>query len=327
MFLIRRFLCLVLALFFVVSATITVLAAEDVEVEADYSKFKSGFGETVRFMSYDQTTTAILALRKDKIDNIEIYSDEELEVIYKQREADTYAFLERHTELSVDGKVLFVSKYSKRIIIRTGRADFEALSADSEVVALTFYPEDVGFSEFGVTGVELYFALEEYLKDERAIDYARPSPMLYRESNGIPLVHYRIKPYIEEPSITRIGNYLFYDKYTYSCYPMGVFAVLNGQLVPCYEAYEEGLIKLSDVALAHSGAEYKINNLGDMDGDGSLTIMDVTTLQRGLAHLIEMPRITVSCKDFNDYDVTDYNNDGSLDILDATAMQMSIAKH
>ena len=64
----------------------------------------------------------------------------------------------------------------------------------------------------------------------------------------------------------------------------------------------------------------------DMDGNGKLNIKDATYLQKGLAGIVEMPKITMDFQDFRGFAVTDFNNDGKLNIRDATAIQKHIAK-
>lgn len=68
--------------------------------------------------------------------------------------------------------------------------------------------------------------------------------------------------------------------------------------------------------------------LGDLDGDDALTIIDVTILQRCIAHMSEYPEtdtITSSTPiDSSFHPLTyysDFNRDGERDILDATAIQ------
>ena len=59
--------------------------------------------------------------------------------------------------------------------------------------------------------------------------------------------------------------------------------------------------------------------LGDADGDGSVNVSDVTTIQRYLAELETLEGIYLHA--------ADANQDGSVDISDATALQMYIAEY
>ena len=59
--------------------------------------------------------------------------------------------------------------------------------------------------------------------------------------------------------------------------------------------------------------------LGDTDGNGQVTVSDVSTIQRYLAELEEMEEDTLKA--------ADTNRDGSLDIADATLLQMYLAEY
>lgn len=59
--------------------------------------------------------------------------------------------------------------------------------------------------------------------------------------------------------------------------------------------------------------------LGDADGDGSVNVSDVTTIQRYLAELETLEGIYLHA--------ADANQDGTVDIADATALQMYIAEY
>ena len=59
--------------------------------------------------------------------------------------------------------------------------------------------------------------------------------------------------------------------------------------------------------------------LGDANGDGSVNINDVTTIQRHLAQLEQIEGVYLYA--------ADANQDGTLDISDATTLQMYLAKY
>ena len=59
--------------------------------------------------------------------------------------------------------------------------------------------------------------------------------------------------------------------------------------------------------------------LGDANGDGSVNINDVTTIQRHLAELETLEGIYLHA--------ADANQDGTVDIVDATAIQMYLAEY
>lgn len=139
------------------------------------------------------------------------------------------------------------------------------------------------------------------------------------------MVKYKILPTADEARALRFGKYIFVSGGMNSCYHLGFFAVINDEFVPFEEALEKNLIDLDEVAKIFESA-YEIDSLGDMGGNGKLNIKDATLLQKGLAGLADMPKITVNFQDFRGYDVTDFNNDGKLNIRDATAIQKFIAK-
>ena len=57
--------------------------------------------------------------------------------------------------------------------------------------------------------------------------------------------------------------------------------------------------------------------IGDADGDGKITILDATRIQRYLAALIDETEIVLIYADFDE--------DGTLTILDATGVQRLLA--
>ena len=75
---------------------------------------------------------------------------------------------------------------------------------------------------------------------------------------------------------------------------------------------------LKDDPITSTGANVKYEVLGDADGDGRVTILDVTLIQKDLAGLTTF---TGAQNEFSDY-----NGDGIISILDATAIQKMIAK-
>ena len=62
-----------------------------------------------------------------------------------------------------------------------------------------------------------------------------------------------------------------------------------------------------------------INRIGDVDGDGYITIIDVTEIQKYLAQFSELTEEQLICAD------TDKN--GKINIKDATIIQMYLADH
>lgn len=65
---------------------------------------------------------------------------------------------------------------------------------------------------------------------------------------------------------------------------------------------------------------------GDVDGDGVLTVGDVTLLQRYLAEFTADGKPMFDVTDERVFAAADYNGDGSIDVMDVTAMQRGLAE-
>ena len=72
---------------------------------------------------------------------------------------------------------------------------------------------------------------------------------------------------------------------------------------------------------AESDAKEKSNSdlLGDTDGDGSVSIGDVTVIQQHIANIISLQNERLKCADIN--------SDGKFDITDATELQRYLAEY
>ncbi|MGN1467207.1 MAG: dockerin type I repeat-containing protein, partial [Ruminococcus sp.] len=80
------------------------------------------------------------------------------------------------------------------------------------------------------------------------------------------------------------------------------------------------VVAVSSVSAATDNEPVPPDNklLGDVDGDGALTVSDATTIQSYLAELISENDLDLS--------VADYTKDGVIDVRDATYIQLVLAE-
>ncbi len=286
----------------------------------DYSKFYGEIYEKFPTMKDGETATVYLYLKITK-GNVYDVDESEQDALFKEREADNKAFLWRYNFDEED--ILYVSKYHRQVAVNATKAQLVRLWCDSEVNSITDFEMDLGLSN-GMTGADVKYALDDYMAKEKVIDSAGAYLITAGESNGIPLLKYTILPTADEVFYVRLGNYLFSATWNFTYY-LGFFAVIDGEFIPFEAAWKNGDISLEDGAEIYDAAK-RIENLGDMNGDGEVNIKDATLLQKALVHLEEMPKITMDFEDFKDIDVTDFNGDGALNIRDVTAIQKFIAK-
>lgn len=290
--------------------------------EADYSKFSGEIYQTYLTMDDDERATVLLYLAHNNEFAGDL-SDTDKAAMYAEREADNKMFLKRYTSIKEED-VLFVGKYQRQVAVNATKAELTRFWCDSDVLSITDFEMDLGLSN-GMTGADVKYALEEYLANENYIDEVSVYLKNVGESNGIPLVQYKILPSMDETTVLRIQNYLFVAHGRSVVSDLGFFAIVDDKLVPFEDCVNNAIVNVDDGAGAYDSA-YKIENLGDMNNDGKLNIKDATYLQKGLAGLVEMPKITFDFEDFINYDVTDFNGDGAVNIKDATAIQKYIAK-
>lgn len=287
----------------------------------DYSKFSGEIRQKFPSMKDNESATVLLYLAYN-----EGYTDEEADrdtkVVYEERESDNKAFLNRYGFAEDD--IYYVSKYRRRVAVNASKAQLERFWCDSEVKSITDFKMDLGLSS-GVTGADIEYALDEHMLEKNAVDAAGAYLENIGESNGIPLLQYTILPTCDEVRNIRIQNYIFVSHGINATYHLGFFAYAEGKLVPFEEVLKQELVNIDDAAKVFKTA-YKIENLGDMNDDGTVNIKDVTLFQKALAGLVQMPKITMDFEDTIDYDITDFNGDGKLNIRDATAIQKFIAK-
>lgn len=289
--------------------------------ELDYSKFSGEIREIFPAMKDGEKATVLLYLSYDKY--IYDVSEDEIEALYNEREAENRAFFQRYPSITEDN-IYYVSKYSRQVAVNATKAELTRFWCDSEVKSITDFKMNLGFSN-GMTGADVKYALDEYIASKNAIDSVGAYLENVGESNDIPLLHYIILPTADEVRPIRIDNYIFVANSCSMFYDLGYYAIVDGKFVTFEKTLEEGLVNIDEAADIYNSA-YKIENLGDMTGDGKVDVKDATCLQKGLAGLVEMPKVTFDFEDFRNYDVTDFNADGKINIRDATAIQKYVAK-
>ena len=65
---------------------------------------------------------------------------------------------------------------------------------------------------------------------------------------------------------------------------------------------------------------------GDIDGDGVLTVGDVTLLQQYIAEFTDNGTPIIDSSDERAFATADFNGDGSINVMDVTAMQRALAE-
>lgn len=300
---------------------------EVITPQPDYSKLSGGLYEKLRKMTEEDKALVLLYLKVYDEGISDDMTEEEIADLYKEREAANYNFLEKYPNIKGEDEILFVGQYYRRVIVYADKSELETFCLDSEIRQVVEFEQNLNCPKTGYSGAELYKDLEEYIGEcgNGAIDNCGAVFEKAGESGNVPMVKYTILPTADETRALRYGNYIFVSSGINACYHLGFFAVIDGEFMPFEEALEKNLINLDEAAKIY-GSAYEIENLGDMDGNGKVNIKDATYLQKALAGIVEMPKITVDFQDFRDFDVTDFNNDGKLNIRDATAIQKHIAK-
>lgn len=130
-----------------------------------------------------------------------------------------------------------------------------------------------------------------------------------------------------EPLYQVIGNRVIIEEQQTAPFGFGmaVYNVAQNTVSPIYD----GMLSQYD-GLEEAFNEYGCGKLiGDVDGDGSISILDATVIQRCLASLRDYPASDV-IQPFGDVEgalkyYSDYNRNGERDIIDATCIQRRLA--
>lgn len=130
-----------------------------------------------------------------------------------------------------------------------------------------------------------------------------------------------------EPLYQVIGNRVIIEEQQTAPFGFGmaVYSVTQDKVSPIYD----GMLSQYD-GLEEAFNEYGCGKLiGDSDGDGSITILDATVIQRCLASLRDYPAGDV-IQPYGEVDgalkyYSDFNRNGEREILDATAIQRNLA--
>ncbi len=103
---------------------------------------------------------------------------------------------------------------------------------------------------------------------------------------------------------------------------------MYGEIYTFKDAYDSGLLNLNDLCELVNvvdGFYFMITNwadtdsevLGDVNGDGNLTVLDATLIQKKVLNLVEFTDSETEC--------ADVNADGKVDVSDVTQVQKSVA--
>jgi hypothetical protein len=159
-------------------------------------------------------------------------------------------------------------------------------------------------------------------------------------SNGAMLINHYNKTYTYPVYKRDISEYIspseetgyFNFAYSYSTLKDKVNLYMNGEFYDFIEAYESKLIDnktlweiehsidsfiWAKISFDSEATNTAIKIKGDVDADGSLTIMDATLVQKKLAGFINFTETEINRADIN--------SDGQVDILDVTQLQKTIA--
>ncbi|MBR1534532.1 MAG: dockerin type I repeat-containing protein, partial [Ruminococcus sp.] len=141
-----------------------------------------------------------------------------------------------------------------------------------------------------------------------------------------------------------VGNKLLRANVNSSPFKLGygIYDIKTGVFYDILDAWDMNLNNLRDVwdnlapaekySEKDKSAENAMYTIGDADGDGKVTILDATRIQRCIAELDENPweKFAAAGSEFiRGVDIagaTDYDRDGSTTVMDATRIQRGIAE-
>ncbi len=139
--------------------------------------------------------------------------------------------------------------------------------------------------------------------------------------NGYSIIYASYNMELPMIMVKRIGGYIYYD-YNYS-YPSDLgYLVINPEtniVIELEEAIEDGMVD-ADALFEYSNIGFDMYLVGDADYDCELSIKDATEVQKAIAEMTEIVRIS---KKHNET-AFDYNNDGQVNIIDSTEIQKAL---
>lgn len=139
-------------------------------------------------------------------------------------------------------------------------------------------------------------------------------------SNGFALCHAEHDYFIQSPAEyrARLGGYAVYSGNWYQPDKAAISIIsIDGDTV--YTLEEAAAANAVDMKAVARAFPSRVRKIGDIDGDGALSLKDVLFLQK---HLAQAVHIQWGVEDLS----ADYDGDGSLSLADAVQMQKAIAK-
>lgn len=139
--------------------------------------------------------------------------------------------------------------------------------------------------------------------------------------NGYKIIYARYNVSLPMIQIERIGKYIYYDLSYYVPSDLG-YLVINPEtkdVIELEEAIEAGIVD-ADALFEYQDKGFEMYLVGDANGDGELSIMDATEIQKALAQITKVVRVSAKHNETS----FDYNYDGQVNIVDSTAIQKAL---
>lgn len=151
-------------------------------------------------------------------------------------------------------------------------------------------------------------------------------------NNGAMLINHYNKTYTYPESAKSYEKVAKYSNIDFGYYCPTEMDKVNlymyGEIYTFKDAYDSGLLNLNDLCELVNvvdGFYFMITNwadtdsevFGDVNGDGNLTVLDATLIQKKVLNLVEFTDSETEC--------ADVNTDGKVDISDVTQVQKSVA--
>lgn len=229
--------------------------------------------------------------------------------------------------------VVFEGVEYKEIFIGSGMIIVSVKAGDIEKIASYDIIKDIDYFENGELENESAGVFEEAYRNYYSASEYFYNELYYHfnEKQELDWVLVNAYLYLSSPLGIKmdIGNIVLYSEEIYSDfrYKYGVYDVVEGKFYDLFDlrSEPEKFDELLEVL-----AELKIGRLiGDLDGDGDISILDATAIQRCLAGLDDYP----SDEYYSVYDtddcgrMSDFDRDGDVSILDVTAIQRKLAQY
>lgn len=208
-------------------------------------------------------------------------------------------------------------------IVMANAADYENNTVDNQIslhigdaecnndvleeqLAIEFFDycggNDIDWSSPGMCLSEKRVSIKEYKETENAVFFSG--------------YYWWISP-LDAYYFRRFGDFAVCSNSLHEPSLCALYVRIYEKIYTIEEAWGNGLV--TDLACVEGFSKLtKINRIGDVDLDCSVTILDATFIQRKSAKLTSMR--------FNQQYVADFDEDSKVTIMDATAIQRIVAK-